>query len=187
LRTTISGKARGFVRRVLPEQDASSGVTQLDLRQADRLRAQAASLRARAEKLVAEAQDLRKEADAFDRAANVLEAAAGRFSSARIKRSPLSDGGSNRSIGGMDVDTTGRAVAVKMGAGRAKRKHPAQRRLYEQGHTITSIAAELREGRPRVNAWFAVGDANRPIPRRHAEYLRDRYGIPISDWSRIAD
>lgn len=59
--------------------------------------------------------------------------------------------------------------------------------LYVKGHTITSIADELGEGRPRVNAWFAVGKANRPIPRRHAQYLLERYEIPLSAWSRIAD
>jgi hypothetical protein len=87
----------------------------------------------------------------------------------------------------MDVNTAGRSASVKRGAGRATRKHPAQKKLYEKGKTITDIAADLGEGRPRVSSWFAGGDANRPIPRRHAEKLHDKYGIPLSAWSRIAD
>jgi len=105
----------------------------------------------------------------------------------RIKPLGLKKPGADRTIGGMDVDTTGREVSVKVGAGRATRKHPAQRTLYENGRTISSIAKELNEGRPRVNAWFAKGEANRPIPARHAQYLLEKYGIPLSAWARIAD
>lgn len=114
-------------------------------------------------------------------------AATGTVGHARIKIVGLQGSRSDRTIPDMDVDTSGQSVSVKRGAGRATRKHEAQRKLYEKGHTITSIAAELNEGRPRVSAWFAVGDSNRPIPRRHAEYLRDKYEIPLSVWSRIAD
>jgi hypothetical protein len=92
-----------------------------------------------------------------------------------------------RTIRTMDVNTQGKSASVKRGAGRATRKHPAQKRLYERGKTITDIAGELKEGRPRVSSWFADGDTNRPIPRRHAEHLRDRYGIPLNAWLRIAD
>lgn len=92
-----------------------------------------------------------------------------------------------RIIRSMDVNTQGRSANVKRGAGRATRKHPAQKKLYEKGKTITDVAAELGEGRPRVSAWFADGEANRPIPKRHAEKLRDKYGIPMNAWSRVAD
>lgn len=99
----------------------------------------------------------------------------------------LHDDRSNRIMRDMDVNTTGQPSGVKRGAARATRKHPAQKKLYEQGRTITDVARELREGRPRVSAWFAEGEANRPIPRRHAETLRQRYGIPLTAWARIAD
>jgi len=93
----------------------------------------------------------------------------------------------NRIMHGMDVNTSAHPESVKRGAARATRKHPAQRKLYERGRTITDVAKELGEGRPRVSAWMAKGEANRPIPRRHAETLRARYGIPLTAWDRIAD
>jgi hypothetical protein len=94
----------------------------------------------------------------------------------------------NSTIRSMDVNTQGQSEAVKRGAGRATRKHPAQRKLYERGRTITDVAKELGEGRPRVSAWFApVGKGNRPIPRRHAETLHQKYGIPFAAWARVAD
>lgn len=103
------------------------------------------------------------------------------------RASAVDTGGTKRIIRTMDVNTHGSPANVKRGAGRATRKHPAQKRLYEKGKTITDVASDLGEGRPRVSSWFADGDANRPIPRRHAEKLRDKYGIPLTAWSRIAD
>lgn len=94
---------------------------------------------------------------------------------------------SERTIRTMDVNTGSNDARVKAGAGRATRKHAAQKKLYQRGMTISSLAIELKEGRPRVSAWFAEGEANRPIPKRHAEKLRDKYGIPLTAWSRIAD
>lgn len=94
---------------------------------------------------------------------------------------------SERIMPDMDVNTHSHDARVRSGAGRATRKHPAQKKLYERGKTITSIASELKEGRPRVSAWFADGEANRPIPKRHAETLKEKYGIPLSAWSRVAD
>lgn len=87
----------------------------------------------------------------------------------------------------MNVDTRGKSESVKRGAARATRKHRAQRKLYEAGVSLTDVARELGEGRPRVSSWFAPGETNRPIPRQHAEYLLAKYGIPLSDWRRIAD
>lgn len=105
----------------------------------------------------------------------------------RMKEAGLHLDTPERTIRVMDVNTHGMADDVKRGAARATRKHPAQKRLYRKGVTITKLAAELKEGRPRVSAWFAEGAGNRPIPRRHAEHLREKYGIPLSDWSRVAD
>jgi len=92
-----------------------------------------------------------------------------------------------RTIRSMRTDSVD--PAVKRAAGRSRRKHPAQAKLYAQGVTITALAAELGEKRARVSAWMAdpSGDANRPIPRHHAERLRARYGIPLSAWARIGD
>ena len=93
----------------------------------------------------------------------------------------------NSTVSPMDVNTQHATEDVKRGAARATRKHKALKRLYEKGRTVTSIALELGEGRPRVSAWFAEGDGNRPIPRRHADYLRDKYNIPHAWWARIAE
>lgn len=76
---------------------------------------------------------------------------------------------------------------ARRGASRARRAHPAQRRLYNAGTTITAVAAELHETRARVSTWMADGDAVRAIPRRHAIYLRDKYSVPLSAWRRIQD
>jgi hypothetical protein len=87
----------------------------------------------------------------------------------------------------MDVDTSKRPKNMKIGASRSRREHPAMRAWYEAGKTITDIAAEIGEGRPRVSSWLATeGTSNRPIPRRHAEYFERVYGVPLGSWQRIA-
>lgn len=125
------------------------------------------------------AREANARVERMEHALRLLESAAGEV----LGGLPSSQG--ERIIRSMDVNTQN--VASRRGAGRATRKHPAQRRLYERGQTITGLATELGEGRPRVSAWFATGDGNRPIPRRHAEALKATYGIPLSSWSRIAD
>jgi hypothetical protein len=177
----------GHPAPTLPHQIHALEEVPIDFREADRLRAKAASLRARAAKLVEEAAALRKEAEAFETAAGVLQAATGTHGHARVKILGLKPKRDDSTVESMDVDTRDQAESVRRGAGRAKRKHEAQKRLYECGHTITSLAQELREGRSRVSSWFAVGEANRPIPRRYAELLRDKYEIPLTVWARIAD
>jgi hypothetical protein len=97
----------------------------------------------------------------------------------------LPDTSPPRNIRNMSVDTRGFAADVKRGVGRATRKHPAQMKLYAKGVTISALAKELRETRARVNSWMNAGKDVRPIPRHHAEYLRERYGIPLSAWDRI--
>lgn len=120
-----------------------------------------------------------------EQAKAVLRSISEAYEAAPDDETDLRTDDTKRTIRSMDVNTHGRSASVKRGAGRATRKHPAQKRLYERGKTITDIAAELKEGRPRVSSWFAEGDAQRPIPRHHAEYLRDKYGIPINVW-RVA-
>ena len=127
-----------------------------------------------------EAFRLRIESEERELAA--LEAAA-----ATLEKGDLTIDRTERTIRTMDVNTGSTDARVKSGAGRATRKHPAQKKLYQQGKTITSLAAELKEGRPRVSAWFAKGDANRPIPKHHADHLREKYGIPLNAWDRVAD
>lgn len=92
-----------------------------------------------------------------------------------------------RTLRTMDIDTRGQHPDVKRGAGRATRNHPAQQKFYAAGVTIKSVAKDLRETRARVSSWMADGEANRPIPRRYAEYLKERYGVPLSAWARIKD
>jgi hypothetical protein len=87
----------------------------------------------------------------------------------------------------MNVDTSRHGSDVKRGATRARRKHPAQRKLYEQGMTIASVAKELGETRSRVSSWMADGEGLRPIPSHIAEKLRTKYGIPLSVWRRVAE
>lgn len=123
------------------------------------------------------AKKLRAQADLLERQAGELEAMAERR---------VDTGSTERIIRTMDVNTHRSPVHVKRGAARATRNNPAQKRLYEKGKTITDIAADLKEGRPRVSSWFAEGEAQRPIPRRHAEFLRDTYDIPLK-WFRVAD
>lgn len=92
-----------------------------------------------------------------------------------------------RTIRTMNVDTTGRDAKVKIGASRSRRKHPALKKLYEAGVTVTALAQQLKEKRPSVSAWFAAGAGNRPVPRRHADTMEEKYGIPLSAWLKLAD
>jgi len=146
-----------------------------------------ARLRARAVELRMRADALSEEADALEHAAKQIEAARAAGGGRRVKRTGLNQERIERTMSDdMEVNTPQEA-AVKAGIGRSTRKHPGQRLLYENGHTVTSLARELGEGRPRVNAWFANGEANRPIPRKIAELLNKRYGIPLGVWARIKD
>lgn len=94
--------------------------------------------------------------------------------------------GEGRTIHDMNIDTREFSANVKRGVGRARRKHPAQLKLYKAGVTISALAKEIRETRARVTSWMAV-DEPRAIPRHQAEYLRTKYGIPLSAWARISD
>lgn len=122
------------------------------------------------------------------------DGAASAAEAARQHASRLTASAGGRIVRTMNVDTRGRPAAVKRGAGRATRQHPAQKKLYEAGVTITDVARELRETRARVSSWMAEDEAgksdkpkaNRPIPRHHAVYLRDRYGVPLGVWKRIS-
>ncbi len=87
----------------------------------------------------------------------------------------------------VDVDTTGKDLKTKIGAGRATRKGAAQRALYEAGTNLTGLAAILGEKRSRVSAWFASGTSQRPIPRRHYETIRAQYGEVAVSGLRVAD
>jgi hypothetical protein len=87
----------------------------------------------------------------------------------------------------MDVNTSGKSPALKRGVARATRKHIAQQKFYAAGKTISDIAVELHEGRERVSSWMAKGDACRPIPSRHVEYLKKHYDVPRSAWAKTAD
>ena len=85
----------------------------------------------------------------------------------------------------MDIDTTGQPPTVRAAQKRSRREHPALAAFYTGGATVTSIAKELDENRPRVDSWMRDKDA-RPIPNRCRIYLRVKYGIPNAAWSRIA-
>jgi hypothetical protein len=136
-----------------------------------------------------QAASLRREADILEQQGVTLRKLADDKES-----SGLQHGTGERIISAMDVNASGQSSAVKRGAARATRKHPAQVKLYSRkvegapaGITIKDLATELDETRARVSSWFATGHANRPVPRHHAEFMRKKYGIPLSAWARIAD
>jgi hypothetical protein len=112
-------------------------------------------------------------------------AAACREHAAALQRLP--EGRADRTMSKVDVDTRDHEANVKRGASRATRRHPGLRRIYEAGHTVTSLAKELRETRARVSSWFAEGENNRPIPKHQVDYLEKKYGIPRASWRRIAE
>jgi hypothetical protein len=63
--------------------------------------------------------------------------------------------------------------------------HPFPRALYRDGKTVTSWAAKRKLNRNIVKAWFAKGDAVRPIPKSWAEEIaRDYPDVPavIETW-----
>src|SRR5688572_7411553 len=109
--------SRKTLLRLADEADAAASRSEAT---AANLREQAATLRALAEKAGAAG---------IDGDADVV--------------SVLHSTDSERTIRTMDVNTQGRSASVKRGAGRATRKHPGQKRLYEKGKTITAIAAGL--------------------------------------------
>lgn len=93
----------------------------------------------------------------------------------------------NGTVADMDVSTSGKDEAVRRAIGRSRRKHPAQAAFYKHNKTIGQVAAELGEGRPRVSSWMAEGDACREIPRRIAELLKKKYGVPLNAWTRLGN
>jgi len=93
----------------------------------------------------------------------------------------------HRSVPVMDVNTERMSVITRRAATRATREHAGLRKLYEQDVSQSSLARELGETRSRVVSWFAEGPGNRPIPRKTAERIRDKYGLPLSVWARIAE
>lgn len=101
----------------------------------------------------------------------------------------------DRTIRAMDVDTQGQTEAVRRGAARATRKHPAQELLYKAGLTITGLAVLLGEKRSRVSAWMAQGASQRPVPASLADKMAKgivtKSGtvlrIPRTIWARIAE
>lgn len=137
-------------------------------------------LAAEAERCEARARYLRALAASLEAQAVVLRRREGLARTGSLPR-VNTDG----TLKAMDVDTAGMPVSVVRGVARAKRDHPALRRIYEAGLSVTTLAKELREGRPRVSSWMAKGDAWRPIPPHHAKTLRTKYGIPESDWRRV--
>jgi hypothetical protein len=93
-----------------------------------------------------------------------------------------------RSVSPVDVNRNATMTAyTRRASKRSTRDHAGLKLLYEKDVTQASLARELNESRSRVVSWFATGALNRPIPRRHAEYLRDTYKVPLSAWERIAD
>lgn len=107
---------------------------------------------------------------------------------AKLAGAPLTSIRKHRSVSPVDVNATAPLDSyTKRAATRSNRTHAGLKTLYEKNVTQASLARDLKESRSRVASWFATGKGNRPIPRSRAVYLRDKYGIPESTWSRIAD
>lgn len=87
----------------------------------------------------------------------------------------------------VNVNTTGMSLGAKISAGRTVRKHKAIAAWLKAGKTVSDIAIEIKQGRPRVNSWLNEGQGNRPIPEKHVAYFLKTYGIPRSAWRRIGD
>lgn len=65
--------------------------------------------------------------------------------------------------------------------------HPLVRALKKEGVSFAELGRAVKRSRQSVASWVAEGDANRPIPRDVAKYIKDEYGVPLSAWPRIAD
>jgi hypothetical protein len=148
----------------------------------------AAGLDREAERLYAEAAAIRREAEVR---AMLLEAQAATYRDAaqRLRDVGLPAPPAERSIPPVhDIDVRGRDANLKRAVGRTRRDSVAQQLLLEKGQTISGLARELHETRSRVSAWFAEDMAlSRPIPRRIALQLREKYGIPPDLWTKISD
>lgn len=71
---------------------------------------------------------------------------------------------------------------------KANRKHPFVEALVSLGLTVTEIARELDYPRSTVQSWYDGEKGNaRPIPRKAAEAIRARLGVPLSAWPRKVD
>ena len=70
-----------------------------------------------------------------------------------------------------------------------QRRHPFVAALLRERLTIAEIARELKASPSTVKAWYKkpTDDGARPIPRAMADKIRERYGVPLSAWSRIAE
>lgn len=81
------------------------------------------------------------------------------------------------------VDLTGQPENVRTAGNRTRRASEAKAALLKAGQTDGSVAALLKVGRSTVNAWFG----RLAIPKRHAETLQKKFGVPLSAWPRISD
>lgn len=86
----------------------------------------------------------------------------------------------------MELDMTGLPLRARMGARRAKRTHAALECFYRAGVNITAVAKEIGEKRSRVDSWMRTKDT-RPIPIKHRDYLRRKYGVPNDAWLRVEE
>lgn len=86
------------------------------------------------------------------------------------------------------MNATGIAPA-RRGRPSTRQKHPFVAALIKHRTTATEVATQVGRSKSTVKAWYKdpKGDAFRPIPKEIAEMLRDRYGVPLSAWARIAD
>jgi AraC-like DNA-binding protein len=131
--------------------------------------------------------DIRAEIDRARAARDKLTEYIGALELALKLSEGLTSTRTDRIVSTVDVQAPNLSSTTKRAAGRAQRKGVAQRMLYEKNTTIADLAKELGEKRARVSKWFGPPEENRPIPKHLAERIRDKYGIPLSAWSRIAE
>lgn len=142
----------------------------------------------KADRILAELDDARTAlARAEDEAARLREYIGTLELAAKLAGASLTSIRRHRSVSSVDVNATVPLDSyTKRAATRSNRTHAGLKLLYEQNVTQASLARDLKETRSRVASWFAEGDLNRPIPRRHADYLLAKYRVPLSAWARIA-
>jgi hypothetical protein len=95
--------------------------------------------------------------------------------------------GSTKSEDNDTLDTTMQTDLSSPRRGRPlqRRKHPFVAALLREGLTIAEVATDLKANPSTVKAWYKdpkKDPAYRPIPRHHAERLRERLGVPLSAW-----
>ncbi len=91
-----------------------------------------------------------------------------------------------RSMLGSKMETENHVAnkRVKISQAMTTNASEAKQALTEAGLTPQDVADKRKVGRSTVDAWCR---GTRPIPRKHREWLTEKYGIPARVWLKRAD